>query len=215
MKKLIFKFLVCILFSTPSFANTIVVLGDSISAAYGIEQSDGWVSLLDRQLSSKYTSSTVINASISGDTTAGGLSRLPVVIEKHKPTVLIIELGGNDGLRGLPIKAMRRNLIDMVKLAKQAGIDVILCGVRLPPNYGPAYNRLFAKSFASVANQHEVALIQNILSDIDDNPDLLQKDGIHPTTAAQPMILDNVLPTLKALIEVTAKPHTLIEKATD
>ncbi|ARN76009.1 arylesterase [Oceanicoccus sagamiensis] len=181
---------------------SIMVLGDSISAAFGIAREDGWVNLLDQHLINDHpdTDYKVINASISGETTGGGLSRLPKLLANHKPNIVIIELGGNDGLRGYPIKTLRGNLDQMVSLSKQANARVLVAGMQIPPNYGPRYTQQFYDSFGKIAQKYDTALLPFLLEGIALSPGLMQKDGIHPTAPAQPLILQNVLPHLKELL---------------
>lgn len=181
---------------------SIMVLGDSLSAAYGIAVEQGWVYLLEQQLSKqfKHAEFTVINASISGETTGGALLRLPSLLEKHQPDIVIIELGGNDGLRGFPIRTLRDNLDQLITLSKAAKAKVVLAGMRIPPNYGTRYAELFAASFELAARKHQALLIPFLLTDVAVHAELMQHDGIHPTAEAQPRILDNVLPVLTPLL---------------
>ena len=179
---------------------TIVVLGDSLSAGFGLEIRESWVSLLQQRLTDEGYGYSVVNASISGDTTAGGLARLPRVLERHRPRIVIVELGGNDGLRGLPVPRLRANLDEMISLAVQAGARVLLTGIQIPPNYGPHYARAFAEVFPTVARERGVPLIDFILKDVALDPDLMQADGIHPNAAGQPVILETVWPVLAELL---------------
>ncbi|WP_101759201.1 arylesterase [Oceanicoccus sp. KOV_DT_Chl] len=183
--------------------HTIMVLGDSISAAFGIQREQGWVNLLDQQLKHDYpdTKYPVINASISGETTGGALRRLPQLLTQHKPAVVIIELGGNDGLRGYPITNFRQSLQQLVTLSQQANAAVLLTGMQIPPNYGPRYTQQFYASYAETAQLFNIPLVPFLLTDIALTPGLMQGDGIHPTAAAQPQILQNVLPQLKAILD--------------
>lgn len=192
-------FLLCILFIAPNVAHAarVVVFGDSLSAGYGLSQGQGWVHLLQQQLG---TSHQVINASLSGETTAGGLARLPAVLKQQRPEVLILELGGNDGLRGLPLGAMQDNLAAMIKLAKTAKARVLLIGIALPPNYGPDYGAKFQQVYAKLARQSQVALVPQLLAGFEQNLALFQADGIHPVAQAQPRIVSNVLPKLQPLL---------------
>jgi acyl-CoA thioesterase-1 len=176
-----------------------MVLGDSLSAEYGLSRGTGWVALLAQRAPQL----KVINASISGDTTAGGLSRLPALIKRHAPGLVIVELGGNDALRGLPLAATRDNLSRMVQTAQGAGAKVLLLGMQVPPNYGPDYAQDFANVFKRVANTHRVAWVPFLLQGIADVPDAarwFQADRIHPNEAAQPKMLDNVWPVLQKLL---------------
>jgi acyl-CoA thioesterase-1 len=180
----------------------ILVVGDSISAEYGLARGSGWVALLGQRLESEKTGWVVVNASISGDTTAGGLSRLPPLLAKH-PKVVVIELGGNDALRGLPLAEMRRNLDAMATQARAAGARVMIAGIMVPPNFGRQYTADFAKTYVDVAATHQAALLPFILKGIADRPDAddwFQADHIHPIAKAHPIILDNVWPVLKPLL---------------
>jgi acyl-CoA thioesterase-1 len=188
----------------PLHANTvnktIVVLGDSLSAGFGLEMRESWVSLLQQKLSAEGYGYQVVNASISGDTTSGGLARLPRVLEQQRPGIVIVELGGNDGLRGLPVQRLRANLQEMISLASDAGARVVLAGIQIPPNYGMAYARSFAEVYPQVAQENGVALIEFILEDVALDPKLMQADGIHPNAAGQPIILDTVWSVLAELL---------------
>ncbi len=182
---------------------TILVLGDSLSAEYGLQRGQGWVALLQTRLAQEKIPAQVINASISGDTTAGGRSRLPALLAQHKPTLVIVELGGNDALRGLPLAMTQDNLQAMVAAAKAAGAKVLLVGMQLPPNYGQSYTKQFSDSFSQVAKTQRVALVPFMLKGIADGPDALkmfQADRIHPVAAAHPMILDTLWPSVKKLL---------------
>lgn len=184
-------------------SQSIMVLGDSLSAAYGIPVEKGWVALLKQHIEqhSYEKDYDVINASISGETTGGALARFPNLLAQHKPYLVIIELGGNDGLRGFPITTLRNNLDQLVTLAKTAGSKVLIAGMRIPPNYGPRYTNLFFQSFLEAAQQHQVPLVPFLLDEIAIYPVLMQADGIHPTADAQPQILNNVLPTLTEMLK--------------
>jgi acyl-CoA thioesterase-1 len=182
---------------------TILVLGDSLSAEYGLQRGEGWVALLQARLEHEKIRAQVVNASISGDTTSGGRSRLPALLALHKPTLLIIELGGNDALRGLPLTMSQDNLQAMAMAAKTAGSRVMLLGMQMPPNYGQAYGRQFAEMFSTVAQTQQAALVPFFLKGVADGPDalkLFQADRIHPVAAAHPTLLNNVWPTLKKLL---------------
>ena len=176
------------------------MLGDSLGAAYGIDPAQGWVALLDGRLAANGHPHRVVNASISGDTTAGGLRRLPALLETHRPEVVLIELGGNDGLRGLPLATVRDNLTEMVRLAREVAMSVVLVGVRMPPNYGPRYAEGFAAVYREVAAAEGAALVPALLAGVGERLDLMQRDGIHPTAEAQPLIVDNVWPALVPLL---------------
>jgi acyl-CoA thioesterase-1 len=178
--------------------HTVLVVGDSLSAEYGLPRGSGWVALLEQRLVSQQLSVRVVNASISGDTTAGGWSRLPSLLKQHHPTQVIIELGGNDALRGLPLSDTQRNLTEMTRAAKDSGARVLIAGIQVPPNYGRRYNDDLAAVFASVAQAQSVALVPFILEGLDTTQ--FQEDRIHPLPSAQPAILDNVWPRFKPLL---------------
>ncbi len=183
--------------------STILVVGDSLSAEYGLKRGSGWVALLEARLTRSKIAATVINASISGDTTSGGRSRLPALLAQHQPGVVVIELGGNDALRGLPLAMTRDNLVAMSRAARAAGAKVLITGMQLPPNYGRKYGDEFAGLFATVAKTEGAALVPFLLKGVADGPQadtLFQPDRIHPLAAAHPMILDNVWPVLKPLL---------------
>jgi acyl-CoA thioesterase-1 len=184
-------------------APTILVLGDSLSAAYGIAQGDGWVTLLQGRLRKRGFDYDVVNAGISGDTTAGGLTRLPELLARHHPAILIIELGANDGLRGLRLEVLRENLTRMIGLGREAGSRVLLIGIRLPPNYGAAYDRAFQAVFRDAAAAEGVPLVPFLLTGVAEDRGLMQADGVHPTAAAQPRILETVWPALEPLLAAT------------
>lgn len=183
----------------------ILVFGDSLSAGFGIDHRQGWTVLLQDRLDNSPFRFTVQNASISGETSAGGLGRLPRALQIHRPAIVIIELGGNDGLRGLALDAMRSNLGEMIKLCTRAGARVLLVGMHLPPNYGPAYTREFYNSYRQLAEQHKVSLLPFLLDGIATERSLMQSDGIHPVAAAQPLIIDNLWPRLLPLLELNAR----------
>ena len=182
---------------------TIVVLGDSLSAEYGLRRGAGWVALLEKKLARESIEAKVVNASISGDTTSGGRARLAALLEQHHPTHLIIELGGNDALRGLPLQATEDNLDQMTKAAQKAGAKVVLVGMQVPPNYGAAYGERFAGLFARVAQANHAALVPFLLKGVADGDDptrLFQSDRIHPVAEAHPIMLANVWPPLRKLL---------------
>lgn len=190
-------------------APVILVVGDSISAEYGLKRGTGWVSLLEQQLGKERIAARVVNASISGDTTSGGRSRLPSLLARHRPTHVVIELGGNDALRGLPLSMTEDNLSAMTRAAQQAGARVLLVGMQLPPNYGRQYGERFSALFEKVARAHRAAVVPFILKDVADGPDatrLFQPDRIHPTEEAQPLMLANVWPELKKLLAPARTP---------
>jgi acyl-CoA thioesterase-1 len=182
----------------------LLVVGDSLSAEYGLERGSGWVALLQQRLAREKSAVEVVNASISGETTSGGRSRLSALLAQHKPGVVVIELGGNDALRGLPLNMTQSNLAEMVRAAKAAGARVLLVGMQVPPNYGQKYAQDFAALFGSVARAEDVALVPFLLKGVADGADaasLFQPDRIHPNAQAQPLILDNVWPVLRPLLK--------------
>ncbi|UCV17185.1 arylesterase [Ferribacterium limneticum] len=195
-------FLFALLFTaTPALAaKTILVMGDSLSAGYGIRPDQAWPSLLDKRLAEKHLDYSVANLSISGETTAGGRSRLAQALITHKPTIVVIALGANDGLRGLPLGQMRDNLNAMVDASRAVGARVVLAGMRLPPNYGPYATDFFA-SFKSIAQAKKAPLVDFLLEPLNTQPQLFQADNLHPLAAAQPLILDHVWPTLAPLLK--------------
>ena len=191
-------------------APVILVVGDSLSAEYGIARGQGWVALLEQRLQREGLRGTVVNASVSGDTTSGGKARLPGLLTRHRPAVVVIELGGNDALRGLPMNATRQNLTDMAKAARAAGARVLIAGMQLPPNYGKAYGDEFAAVFGQVAKAEGAALVPFLLKNVADGPDadrMFQPDRIHPTAQAHSRILDNVWPALKPLVVAAGRPR--------
>lgn len=182
-------------------APVILVFGDSLSAAYGIPADQGWVSLLQRRLQENGYPHRVVNASISGDATSSGLSRLPVALEQHRPALVILELGANDGLRGQPPMVMTHNLARMIELAQQSGARVLLAEMRIPPNYGPLYAQKFQAAFGELAQKYAIPLIPFLLEGVAGSPALIQDDGLHPRAEAQARILENVWPTLEAALK--------------
>jgi len=182
----------------------ILVVGDSLSAEYGLVRGSGWVALLEQRLAREHIDATVVNASISGDTTAGGLARLPSLLRERKPGLVVIELGANDALRGLPIETTRANLLAMTRLAKDAGAKVLIVGMQLPPNYGRAYGDRFAAIFSDVARSEGAALVPFMLKGVADIPQaesMFQADRIHPLASAHPVILANVWPVLAPMLK--------------
>ncbi|WP_252107276.1 MULTISPECIES: arylesterase [unclassified Halomonas] len=177
---------------------TLLVMGDSLSAAYGIEQDQGWVRLLERRLEDE---AQVVNASISGETTGGGLERFENVLDQHAPDIVLLELGGNDGLRGLPPTQMRENLAGMIEQSQSADAQVLLLGIDIPPNYGQAYRDAFTGVYRTLADEYDVTLLPFLLEGIALDRAMMQSDGIHPTAEAQPLILENVWPLLEPLLE--------------
>ena len=185
-------------------AQTILVVGDSLSAEYGLQRGSGWVALLAARLAREHPAASVVNASISGDTTAGGLARLPALLGQHRPALVVLELGGNDALRGLPIDTTRSNLVDMAKLAKAAGAGLLILGMQVPPNYGRSYGERFAGMFAEVSRSQGAALVPFMLKGVADIPQserMFQADRIHPLASAHPIILGNVWPVLEPLLK--------------
>lgn len=176
----------------------LLIMGDSLSAAYGIEREQGWVHLLAERLGEQ---ARVVNASISGETTSGGASRLPELLRQHEPQLVLLELGGNDGLRGLPPRQMQANLAEMIEASQEAGAEVLLLGIDIPPNYGSSYRDAFRSSYTELADTYDVPLIPFILENIALDEALMQGDGIHPTAEAQPRILENVWPELEKWLE--------------
>jgi acyl-CoA thioesterase-1 len=188
--------------SAQAEAPVILVFGDSISAGYGLQHVDqGWVELLKTRLKTQGYGYQVVNASVSGETTAGGLARLPRALELHHPSIVIIELGGNDGLRALPIAQFRDNLTQLVALASASGAKALLLGMRMPPNYGPQYTEQFAKVFSDLARDKKIPAVPFLLTDIALNQNLLQGDEIHPNAEGQPILLNNVWPALQPLLK--------------
>ena len=185
---------------------TVAVLGDSLSAGYGLKIQEGWVTLLSQRLASEGYGYTVVNASVSGETTQGGLARLPRVLELHKPAIVIIELGGNDGLRGLPLATSRENLRRAIELARDARARVVLVGMMIPPNYGERYAREFRDMYTSLASTYSLALVPFLLDHVALEPGLMQADGIHANAKGQPRMLENVWPALKPLLVAPRKP---------
>lgn len=182
-------------------APVVLVFGDSLSAAYGIDSDAGWVALLAERLQSDGYPHRVVNASIVGDTTQGGVERLPRALRVHQPAVVIIELGGNDGLRGYPVQAAQANLDRMVQAARDEGAEVLLVAVTIPPNYGPAYRQQFSAMFRTVAGHHGIPMVSFEIEEVAGQPGMLQDDGIHPTAAAQAFMLERVWPALAPLVE--------------
>lgn len=187
----------------PASAQGILIVGDSISAAFGLEIDQGWTALLEERLEEEGANIEVMNASVSGDTTAGGLARLPRLLEQHNPDLVVIELGGNDGLRGMPPTNMQQNLSAMVEQSQEAGAEVLLLGMRIPPNYGVRYTQAFEQVFADISEKYDVALLPFVLDGIAGEADqsLMQSDGIHPTAEGQPLILDNVWPYIETWLQ--------------
>lgn len=187
--------------SAYSASKTVLVLGDSLSAGYGLARDAGWVSLLKERLRNEHVDADVVNASISGETTSGGRTRLPPLLQKYRPSVVVIELGANDALRGLPLDATEANLVAMADAARKAGAKPLIVGMQIPPNYGRDYAQRFAQTFRSAAQQSGSALAPFLLAHVAEKPELFQPDGLHPTSAAQPALLDNVWPYLAPLLK--------------
>jgi acyl-CoA thioesterase I len=202
--KRLLALIVLIVASASAYAEApvILVFGDSISAGYGLPHVElGWVELLKTRLKAQGYGYQVVNASVSGETTAGGLARLPRALDLHHPGIVIIELGGNDGLRALPIAQFRDNLSQLVALASASGAKVLLLGMRMPPNYGPQYTEQFAKVFSDLARDKKIPAVPFLLTDIALNQNLLQGDEIHPNVEGQPILLNNVWPQLQPLLK--------------
>ena len=192
-------FVAVLLSANFSFGKTILVVGDSISAGYGIELEQGWVNLLQQKLA-KLGDYDVENASVSGDTTQIGVARLPTLIKEHQPDIVVLELGGNDGLRGFPLKVMETNLRKMIETTQASGAKVLLVGIQIPPNYGPRYTDQFFQTYFKLADEYKIPLVPFILDKVALEPELMQDDGIHPTAEGQPILLDNVWPVLQPLL---------------
>jgi acyl-CoA thioesterase-1 len=187
--------------SVYSAPKTILVVGDSLSAEYGLARGTGWVALLGQRLQADKISANIVNASISGDTTAGGLSRLPALLQQHHPSVVVLELGANDGLRGLPVKSAETNLRTMIDMAEKAHAKVLLVGMRMPPNYGRAYTERFAGMYRDLSKQEKVPLVPFMLDGVAQEPANFQADRLHPVANAHPTILNNIWPQLAPLIK--------------
>ncbi|MBL8526834.1 MAG: arylesterase [Burkholderiales bacterium] len=196
----------CVLFlfgwmALSAYAQPVLLIyGDSLSAGYGLPQDQGWVALLADRLRAEKFTYRVVNASVSGETTLGGAKRLEAVLAQHRPAIVVIELGGNDGLRGLPLATTRQNLETMIRTARSAGAQPLIVGMQLPPNYGTAYTEKFQALFEGVAREQKVPLVPFMLAGFGEKREYFQADGIHPTAAAQPLMLDNVWPVLRPLL---------------
>jgi acyl-CoA thioesterase-1 len=197
---LLLFFIVLWLPAAAAAEKSILVLGDSLSAAYGIPRQKGWVALLEERLKRERPDYIVVNASISGDTTGGGRARLKPLLDKHRPAVLVIELGANDGLRGMPVVLLRSNLDAMIRDAQASGARVLLIGMRMPPNYGEVYAQSFEDAFREAARTHRIALVPFLLEDFADKLEFFLPDRIHPTAEAQPMMLERVWKELRPLL---------------
>ena len=205
--KMIKSITYCLFFSTicmvsvSSFAKTILILGDSLSAGYGITPQQGWVNLLQQRLDQQFPKQhTVINASVSGETTSGALARLPKLLQVHQPNIVVVELGGNDGLRGQPPQMIQKNLAQIIQRAQQARSTVVVLGMKIPPNYGTAYSTAFENNYKVVSQQYKVKLLPFFMQGIAGHPNLIQKDLIHPNAAAQTILLNNAYPAIKSAL---------------
>lgn len=196
-------FISFVAWSLPALAANpkILIYGDSLSAAYGIPQQQGWATLLKEKLQSEKFDYDIINASISGETTSGGLTRFSSTIQQTRPQIVILELGANDGLRGLPVKEMQQNLHQMIQQSKKSGIKVLLIGMRIPPNYGPKYTEAFSQTYIALARQHKIPLVPFMLENVAAKPDLIQQDGLHPNAFGQPIIVENIWFELQKLLK--------------
>ena len=186
--------------SVAAAERSILVYGDSLSAAYGIAQARGWVTLLAQRVAREHPQYSVANASVSGETSAGGLARFAKVLAQQKPAIVVLELGANDGLRGLPVAQMKTNLGSIIERAQRAGARVVLIGMRLPPNYGPEYTQAFEAAYAELAKRYKTALVPFLLEGFAQKPEMFQPDGIHPTEAAQPLMAEQVWRALQPLL---------------
>jgi acyl-CoA thioesterase-1 len=186
--------------SAYSAPKTVLVVGDSLSAEYGLTRGAGWVALLEQKLKASKIDANIINASISGETTSGGRARLPALLNQHKPQLVVIELGANDGLRGLPVPAAESNLRQMITMSQQKGAKVMLVGMRMPPNYGRAYTERFFGMFNTLSKEYKAPLVPFMLEGVADKPALFQADRLHPNAQAHPIILNNIWPTFSTLI---------------
>jgi acyl-CoA thioesterase-1 len=189
-----------LLLSQGAAAGTVLIVGDSISAAFGLDTRLGWVTLLEQRMKQEGFTDKVINASISGDTSAGGQARLPALLAEHKPELVILELGGNDGLRGQQPTQLQQNLASMIDRSRDAGAKVLLLGMQIPPNYGPRYTNAFKAVYSNLAEEKKVPLVPFFLEGVGGIPELMQADGLHPAAVAQQKLLENVWPTLKPLL---------------
>lgn len=200
MRSLVSFLLLLVVGVTPVQAKTLLVLGDSLSAAYGIPPDKGWVSLLEQELKQRDSNIRVINASISGETSSGGLNRLPRLLASHRPDLVLLELGANDGLRGTPLSVLSQNLRTMIELSQSADAQMLLIGIRLPPNYGPQYTERFYQIYPQLANEYGLSLVPFLLEGVAVNPQLMQRDGLHPNSDAQPILLQTVWKQLAPLL---------------
>ncbi len=201
MRSLISILFMLLMWVSPLQAKTLLVLGDSLSAAYGIPAEQGWVHLLEQELKQREWANRVINASISGETSSGGLQRLPRLLSDYQPDLVMLELGANDGLRGTPLSVMEQNLRQLVELSRQSGAEVMLVGIRIPPNYGPQYTQRFYSIYTDLAQEYQLPLVPFLLERVALKPQFMQADGLHPTAAAQPILLQTVWPHLAPLLQ--------------
>lgn len=201
LRSIVFLALICIGVQANASGNTLMVFGDSLSAAYGVQSEEAWVALLRERLDEEGLDQwQVVNASISGETTDGGLRRLPRLLDRNEPEVVIIELGGNDGLRGFPPDVIRKNLAAMIEQVNESGARALLVGMQIPPNYGQRYTRAFADIYPELAEEHETELVPFFLDGIYDQEGMMQDDDIHPTAEAQGQLLENVWPVLEPML---------------
>ena len=205
--KMSIKYACCLLFSmfcllpASAFAKTIMILGDSLSAGYGFNPQQGWVALLQQRLNQQFPGKhKVVNASVSGETTSGALARLPKLLQTHRPDVVVIELGGNDGLRGQAPQMIQKNLAQLVQISQRSKAQVLLLGMKLPPNYGAAYNKAFENNYQLISQQYKIKLLPFFMSGVAGHAKLMQKDQIHPNAAAQPVLLNNAYPLIKSAL---------------
>jgi|TARA_Y100000815_G_scaffold87193_1_gene75951 acyl-CoA thioesterase-1 len=208
MKSILIRLAACLIFSQHLYLieaeeepYTLLVFGDSLSASYGMNEDDGWVTLLAKRLQTENWPYQVVNGSISGETTTGGLLRLPAMLDAYHPDLVILELGGNDGLRGLPLDTLKQNLIRMIDIIETTGGQVLLTGIQIPPNYGPRYTVPFFQLYKEIAEERQIILVPFLIEGIPQQPELMQNDGIHPKAEAQYLILDNVWPFLEPGLE--------------
>lgn len=196
----LFFSMICLL-PVSSFAKTIMILGDSLSAGYGLNPQQGWVALLQQRLNQQFPKQhQVVNASVSGETTSGALARLPRLLQTHKPDVVVIELGGNDGLRGQPPQMIQKNLAQLIQQSQKSQAKVVLLGMKIPPNYGAAYSQAFEKNYQTLSQQYKVKLHPFFMNGIAGNKNLMQKDLIHPNAVAQKILLDNAYPLIQGAL---------------
>lgn len=203
MKKQFLLFLILCIFSASSYAKNILIMGDSLSAGYGLSQGEEWPVLLQNKLNQqqKKQAHSVVNASISGETSQGGLKRFGQLLTQHQPTMVVLELGANDGLRGQSLKQMQANLSRMIEQSQAAQAKVLLLGIRIPPNYGERYSQAFHQVYFKLAEQYQIDLVPFFLKDVAGNSTLMQSDGLHPTAEAQAIILENIWPSLTKLLQ--------------